>query len=390
MSKVNPVYEVNTLSVDALAGFFEAFSEANLEIEQSLLMLELDSDDANCIADLANAINTIHAAIHKIGLHELCCLTQSLIDLLWSVKTKELRFETVLSDVILLAINDVKTIVEAMLESKDRCVLLDRLPQVCQSINQIAKVDGMHLDGVTKDALLLLDPTMEIIEPSISTSDSLMNLFENSAPDEQELAAYGVEENEDFIFFRGLSEPLETRAHYWHGRGQRMIRLALKMNDQAGRPVDPSQLAAAVYMHDVGMALLPLNVINSSDKLSEDDLKLIKEHPKISFELLRFMKQWSQAAEIVLQHHERVDGSGYPYGLKEDEICEGAKIMAIVDAIDARTHERAHSTLLKRPLLRAAMEIGKNSDNQFSSYWADIFKDVFQQMRKHTVAMEIT
>ena len=135
-------------------------------------------------------------------------------------------------------------------------------------------------------------------------------------------------------------------------------------------------------MHDVGMALLPLDVINSNDKLPENELKLIKDHPKTGFELLRFMKQWASAAEIVLQHHERVDGTGYPYGLQESEICEGAKIIAIVDAIDARTHERAHATMLKRPLLRAAMEIGKNSDKQFSLYWADIFKDVFQQMRK--------
>jgi len=390
MLKFSPVYEASTLSIDGLASFFETFSEASLEIEQSLLMLELNSNDANCIAELANAINAIHAAIHKIEFHELCDLTQSLIDMLWSVKTKELRFETVLSDVILLAINDVKTIVEAMLESSERCVLLDRLPQVCNAIHQIAKVDDMHLNSATKDALLLLDPTMEIIEPHITTSDSLVNLFQNNEPDEEELAAYGVEENEDFIFFRGLSEPLETRAKYWHGRSQRMLRLALKMNDEAGRPVDPTQLAVAIYMHDVGMALLPLEVINSSTDLSKEERDLIKKHPIISFELLRYMKQWSEAADIVMQHHEKMDGSGYPYGLKENDICEGAKIIAIVDAIDARTHERAHSTLLKRPLLRAAMEIGKNSDNQFSAYWSDIFKKVFQQMRKHVTEVEIS
>lgn len=390
MSKPDSAYEINTLSVDSLSGFYETFSEANLEIEQSLLMLELDNSDVNCIADLANAINTIHAAIHKIELHELCTLTQSLIDLLWAVKTRELRFETVLSDVILLAIDDVKTIVESMLESQKRCVLCDRLPRICSAIEQITKVDEMYVESATKDALLLLDPTMEIIEPSISDSDSLINLFTNNAPDEEELAAYGVEENEDFIFFRGLSEPLETRAKYWRGRSQRMIRLALKMNDMAGRPVDSTQLVASIYMHDVGMALLPLEVINSETKLHGTDLKLVKEHPKISFELLRFMKQWATAAEIVLQHHERMDGTGYPYGLKEDEICEGAKIIAIVDAIDARTHERAHTTMLKRPLLRAAMEIGKNSENQFSPYWTDIFKKVFQKMRKHVIDMEIT
>ena len=307
MSKNNPGYELSDLSVEALAGFFETFSEANLEIEQSLLMLELNSNDVYCIADLANAINTIHAAIHKIGLHNLCTLTQSLIDLLWTVKNKELKFETVLSDVILLAINDIKTIVEAMLESKERCVLLDRLPRICSAIEQISKVDKSYLDSVIKDALLLMDPTMEIIEPGISTSDSLTSLFVNDEPDEEELAAYGVEENEDFVFFRSLSEPLETRANYWRGRSQRMIRLALKMNDLAGRPVDPTQLVAAVYIHDVGMALLPLEVINNSGKLNGEALELLKEHPKISFELLRFMKQWATAAEIVLQHHEKMD-----------------------------------------------------------------------------------
>lgn len=388
MSNNSPADELRSLSVDELASFFETISAANLEIEQALLMLELDAEDVYCIADLANAINTIHAALHQIKFHELCKLTQSLIDMLWSIRTKELRFETVLSDVILLAINDIKTVVEAILESKERCVLMDRLPKVCSAIDLIAKVDDMNLESATRDALLLLDPTMEIIEPNISDSDALNNLFRNDAPDEEELAAYGVEENEDFVFFKGLSEPLETRANYWRGRGQRMLRLALKMNDQAERPVDPTQLAAAVYMHDVGMALLPMEIINSSGSLSEQEHMLIKEHPRISFELLRYMKQWSQAAEIVLQHHEKVDGTGYPYALKEDEICEGAKILAIVDAIDARTHERVHTTLLKRPLLRAVMEIGKNSDKQFSAYWADIFKDVFQQMRRQSMARE--
>ena len=94
------------------------------------------------------------------------------------------------------------------------------------------------------------------------------------------------------------------------------------------------------------------------------------------------MKQWREAANIVLQHHERVDGKGYPFGLTEDEICDGAKIIAIVDAIDARTHERVFMTTQARPLLRAAMEIGKHVDTQFSEKWVDVFKAVFQQMRK--------
>ncbi|HEX5637137.1 MAG TPA: HD domain-containing phosphohydrolase, partial [Gammaproteobacteria bacterium] len=141
----------------------------------------------------------------------------------------------------------------------------------------------------------------------------------------------------------------------------------------------------AVYMHDVGMALLPLEIINNVQPLSEEDLQQIREHPKFGFELLRYMKQWREAAYIVLQHHERMDGSGYPYGLKENEICEGAKILAIVDVVDARTHERNHASPQQQALLRAAMEIGKHSDTQFSTYWVDVFKNLFQEMRKQTV-----
>jgi HD-GYP domain-containing protein (c-di-GMP phosphodiesterase class II) len=363
---------------DALAGFFESFSAAYKNIEQSLLMLELDSSDEKLIFELIQSVSVIQSSLHEIGFEELEQLTISIVDLLIEIQNKQLQFETVISDILLLAIDDIRTIMEKIIDGSERCVLLDRMPKVCESISQITRVDESHLHSATKDALLLLDPSIEIIETAISPKAS----FESQAPDEEELAAYGVEENEDFIFFRGVSEPLETRAHYWRGRSQRMLRLALKMNDHAGRPVDPNQLAAAVYMHDVGMALLPLDIINSEGQLSEEDLLQVKEHPKVSYELLRYMKQWSVAAQMVLQHHERSDGSGYPYQLKDVEICEGAKILAIIDAIDARTHERVHSRMLKRPLLRAAMEISKNADMQFSSQWVAVFREVFQQMRK--------
>ncbi len=390
MLNVNSAYQVETVGADALACFFESFSVAYKQIEQSLLLLELDSSDEKLIFELIQAISAIQTSLHEIGFEELENLTTSIIDLLIEIQNKQLQFESVISDIILLAIDDIKTIMEKIIDGSERCVLLDRMPKVCESIRQITEVDDMQLDAVAKDALLLLDPSTEIIETAISSKASFESLFESTAPDEEELAAYGVEESEDFVFFRAVSEPLETRAHYWRGRSQRMLRLALKMNDHADRPVDPNQLAAAVYMHDVAMALLPLDIINSEDKLSEEDLLKIKEHPKISYELLRYMKQWSLAAQMVLQHHERPDGSGYPYQLKDNEICEGAKILAIVDAIDARTHERVHSCLLKRPLLRAAMEVSKNSDMQFSNYWVDIFRQVFQKMRKQEMDSAIS
>ncbi|VAW63317.1 hypothetical protein MNBD_GAMMA09-532 [hydrothermal vent metagenome] len=382
MPKQNSAHQFEVASASALAVFFSRFNESQQQVEQSLLMLELSPEDDILLLELQQSIVEIQKSLHDIGFEQIGPLIISLNKLLQAVRLKHLKFETVLSDLVLLAVDDIKMVIEKLLDGADRCVLMNRLPRICESIDAIPDADEMHRDATIRDAILLLDPGMEIIETSISQSDSLINLFSNESPDEEELSAYGVEESEDFIFFRALSEPLESRANYWRGRSYRMLRLALKMNDQAGRPVDPNQLAAAIHMHDAGMAMLPLEVINSEVDLSDEQREQVHYHPVAGYELMRYMKSWREAALIVIQHHEQVDGNGYPYGLHEKEICEGAKILAIVDAVDARTHERAHATLLKRPLLRAAIELGKYADVQFSEKWVNVFKEVFQEMRK--------
>ena len=382
MTRQNYTHQMDSLGAHALAGFFANFTSSQQHIEQSLMLLELTPDDDSLLLELQQNIAIIQQSLYDIGLDNIPPLTTGLNKLLQEIQKKNLVFETVLSDLVLLAVDDIKKVIEKIIDGDERCVLLERLPRICESIDAIAKSDEMNRQSVIKDALLLLDPSIEIIQTSITISDSLLNLFSKDMPDEEELAAYGVEESDDFIFFRTLSEPLEGRAKYWSGRVHRMLRLALKMNDHAGRPVDPNQLAAAIYMHDAGMALLPTEIINSETELNEEQRNEMKQHPVVGYELMRYMKTWREAALIVLQHHEQVDGNGYPYGLRESEICEGAKIVAIADAVDARTHERAYATLLKRPLLRAAIELGKHSGVQFSEKWVNVFKDVFQEMRK--------
>ncbi|VAW67479.1 hypothetical protein MNBD_GAMMA10-1742 [hydrothermal vent metagenome] len=382
MSKLNFAHQFEVISAPALAGFFVSFNTSQQHIEQALLMLELSPDDDALLHELQENIASVQKTLQAIGFEQISPLTTSLNRLLQAIRLNKLTFGTVLSDLVLLAVDDIKMVVEKFIDGADRCVLMNRMPGICKSIDAISEADDMHIDSAIKDALLLLDPGMEIIEVSITPSDTLVNLFSDDGPDEEELSAYGVEESDDFIFFRALSEPLESRARYWRGRVHRMLRLALKMNDQAGRPVDPNQLAAAVYMHDAGMALLPLELINCEGDLTQAQREQVKQHPVTGYELMRYMRNWREAALIVIQHHEQVDGRGYPYGLSEKEMCEGAKILAIVDAVDARTHERVHATLLKRPLLRAAIELGKYAGIQFSEKWVDVFKGVFQEMRK--------
>jgi len=382
MQKTISSHQFDRVGANALAGFFINFNLSQKKIEQSLLLLEISPDDQCLISELQEYILLVQQALKSVELTEIVSLTASLNGLVERIRLKHLKFESGLSDMILLAVNDIKLIMEAIIDSDDRCRLITRLPQICECIDTIAIADERNRLAAIKDALLLLDPGIEVFDSGMTHGDLLKNLFSHQVPEYDELAAYGVEESDDFIFFRSLSEPVENREKYWCGRVDRMLRLALKMNDYAGRPVNPNQLAAAIYMHDTGMALTPLNIINSKEKLSDAQLDIIHQHPIVGYELMRYMTNWREASFIVLQHHEQVNGEGYPYGLHDKDICEGAKILAIVDLVDARTHERVYATLLKRPLLRAAIELGKYADVQFSAKWVNVFKEVFQEVRR--------
>ncbi|WP_054773652.1 HD-GYP domain-containing protein [Methylogaea oryzae] len=147
------------------------------------------------------------------------------------------------------------------------------------------------------------------------------------------------------------------------------------MNDQAGCPVDPAQLAVAVFMHDIGMAFLPVEILHKRDPYTEEERWLLHSHPLVGVELLGRMPRWRPASDMVFQHHERSDGSGYPQGLGDEEICDGAKILGIVESFDARTQERAHRTLTKRPFIRAVLEINNCSGQLFSERWVQVFND---------------
>jgi HD-GYP domain-containing protein (c-di-GMP phosphodiesterase class II) len=157
----------------------------------------------------------------------------------------------------------------------------------------------------------------------------------------------------------------------------RILRLALETNKVAGNPVNAQQLEAALYMHDVGMMLLPESVWLKVGKMTNDEKQLLRSHPSAAAGLLQRIPGWEAAAEMVAQHHEMPDGTGYPRGLASAEICAGAKILSIVDAFE--------SVMLKhiqggknRSVLRAIAEINA-CDNQFAPEWIAPFNAVIRK-----------
>jgi len=182
----------------------------------------------------------------------------------------------------------------------------------------------------------------------------------------------------DLRFFRLLALQYEARSPLFKGRSERQLRLALETNEIAGKPVDHTQLEAAVYMHDIGMLFLPEPLWLKAGKLSDEDKRQLQDHSSFGAGLLERMEGWQVAAEIVLQHHEMLDGGGYPQGLKSDQITPGAKIMAIIDTFEAVTLKHSQRGE-NRSLLRAIAEINA-CDNQFAPEWIASFNTVVRQM----------
>lgn len=105
---------------------------------------------------------------------------------------------------------------------------------------------------------------------------------------------------------------------------------------------DMLELEFGSLLHDVGKIGIPEELLNKTTCLSDEELNELRMHPLIGHELLKDLMFYKQSQFIVLQHHERIDGNGYPYGLRGKEIHLLAKIVCVADAFDAMTSSRAY------------------------------------------------
>jgi len=99
-------------------------------------------------------------------------------------------------------------------------------------------------------------------------------------------------------------------------------------------------------LHDIGKISVPAEILAKPGKISDFERGIIQQHPQSGYEILKTLDSSWPLKEIVLQHHERLDGSGYPLGLKEGEIALEAKIMAVADVVEAMSSHRPYRSAL--------------------------------------------
>ncbi|MGD0354532.1 MAG: HD domain-containing phosphohydrolase [Dehalococcoidia bacterium] len=173
---------------------------------------------------------------------------------------------------------------------------------------------------------------------------------------------------------------VETRDPYTAGHQQRVAELAtaiareMKLEDTR---ID--QLRMAAVIHDIGKMYVPSDILSKPGELLDVEFSLIKAHPQYGYDIVKGMDFPCSVAQAVLQHHERLDGSGYPQSLKGEDIILEAKILAVADVIEAMSSHRPY-----RPALgidKALEEISKNKGNLYDPDVVDACLELYKSGR---------
>ncbi|MDP3097850.1 MAG: PAS domain S-box protein [Syntrophales bacterium] len=171
---------------------------------------------------------------------------------------------------------------------------------------------------------------------------------------------------------------VETRDPYTSGHQKRSADLARAIAAEMGLPPEKIEgIRMAGSIHDIGKLSIPAEILSKPTKLSEIEFSLIKEHAKKGYEMLKDVESPWPLAEIVRQHHERMDGSGYPRNLKGDDILIEARILSVADVVEAMASHRPY-----RPSLgvdAALNEIEKNRGIFYDNAVADACLRLFRE-----------
>lgn len=184
-----------------------------------------------------------------------------------------------------------------------------------------------------------------------------------------------------------ITEALDAKDHYTFGRSKRVTFYALKTGEALGlSDTELSELELAGLLHDIGMIGVPETILNKPGNLSSEEYDEIKKHVSTGMKILEEIKQLRSVIRIVSFHHEKYDGRGYPYKLIGDEIPIESQIIAIADAYDGMTSDRAYRKGL--PHEYAVEEIKKASGTQFSPKVVEAFLSIVSTAREEIQNIE--
>jgi len=175
-----------------------------------------------------------------------------------------------------------------------------------------------------------------------------------------------------------ITKVVETRDPYSTGHQQRVSQLATAIAQEMKLPQDRIEgVRLASLVHDVGKVNLPTEIVSKPSSLVEVEFNLLKNHPRVGYEILKKVDFPWPIAEIVFQHQEKIDGSGYPRGLKGNDILIEAKILGVANVVEAMSSYKSYRPALS--IDEALAEIVENKNILFDPEVVDICVKLFKE-----------
>jgi len=173
-----------------------------------------------------------------------------------------------------------------------------------------------------------------------------------------------------------IATTVEARDPYTAGHQRRVAELATAIAQEMGLPEEQVHgIHLAAIIHDLGKIHIPAEILSKPGKLNEIEFMLIKTHPKSGYDILKDVKFPWPIADIILQHHEKLDGSGYPQGLKGDQILLESKILTVADVVEAMSSHRPYRPTLG--VVAALSEIGRGRGSTYDPAVVDTCRRLF-------------
>ncbi|GEM_PF-4087500 len=175
-----------------------------------------------------------------------------------------------------------------------------------------------------------------------------------------------------------LVTTLQVKSHETEEHCQRLRDLSIRIGRMIGLTErDISLLEIFSILHDVGKITVPAHILDKPGKLTDEEWVIMKQHPSHGYEICRSTQELAGIAKLVLSHHERFDGKGYPNGLAGDDIPLLSRIIALADSYDAMTNDRVYRKALTQE--EAMEELRRNRGTQFDPYLCDIFLQILSE-----------
>ena len=256
---------------------------------------------------------------------------------------------------------------ERFIQSRSISVLTVRSAMCAPLVNREKVLGVIYVDSTdqsnlfTKDDLALLSAMALKAGISLDNArlyDDLRNLFYNTV--------------------ETLVRAIQARDQYTSGHSARVSRFALLIGEKMGLSTkEKHHLYLASMLHDIGKIGIPDNLLNRNGKLSHDEIQQVRNHVKVGASMLKALGEMHPIVPLILHHHEAFDGTGYPDGLKGQQIPLMSRILAVADTYDAMTSDRPYRSAMSKA--DALEELRKCAGTNFDPRVVETFLEVLEE-----------